>query len=440
MTSNEVHFAQSLEEMRAIEARYEACSLKQRLARLSIAVWVIAANSLVAVLRSWLFRRGIASREQVRDIVAYTAGTLGDNAVTLSALAALRDGFPEATLTVITNTTGFDPELVKSLFAEVRWLNRVVACCDDPVKRQGLRLRVTFPIGEKFPCDLFVNFSRFGNTGWLGAVLRELMFAKWLGAKWVIGFRINAYNRRGSVLNKVKHYFVHNEPRRGAEVLKEIMLVPGGVANALPSSAQALDNVLAKLGARAGQSIFVLNPGAKFKIQCWPPARFAELAAHLRKEYNAWVVITGTASERLIGDEIIRMAGDVGINLAGQTSVQELIELLRLSVACISNDTGTMHIAAELGIPTVAIFTTRMSPTAWFPKGGSVIAVFSFSGQSYSYSDEGEAPCECLMQIQVKDVLLALRKLLPQKVGSDEKSDVALIRRPGIDPGILISP
>lgn len=175
----------------------------------------------------------------------------------------------------------------------------------------------------------------------------------------------------------------------------------------------ALAAISAKLGSAAGgRPLFVINPGAKFKMKCWPAERFAALAARLRREYAACVVVTGTASERSVGDEILRCAGDVGINLAGQTSVQELIELLRLCTACITNDTGTMHIAAELDKPTVAIFTTRVSPTHWFPKGKKVIALFSFGNDSYSYKNDGDAPCECLMKIEVEDVINGLQQVL----------------------------
>lgn len=441
MTGAEVCCARTLDEIRAIEAKHEARGPNSCIARLLVGAWVLAANSVVIALKLCLFRWRALPREQVHNIVTYAVGTLGDNVVTLSSLAGLKRAFPDAAITVIVNATGYDPELSRKFFEGVHWLDRVIVIRDDPVKRKGLSIVVTYSIADRIPCDLFVDFSRFGNTGWFGAVVREIIFAKWLGAKSAIGFCINAYNRPAAAINRVKHHFVRNEPRRAAEVLREIGLTPLANAQALPRSVAALEAIYLKLGGTAdGRPLFVINPGAKSKVKCWPAERFAVLAARLRREYAACVVITGTASERSLGDEILQRAGEVGINLAGQTSVQELIELLRLCTACVTNDTGTMHVSAELDKPTVAIFTTRISPSNWFPDGERVIALFSFGNESYSYKDDGDAPSECLTRIEVEDVLSALRKVLPRTAASEEKADAEPTGLSAFGPGFSVPP
>ena len=99
------------------------------------------------------------------------------------------------------------------------------------------------------------------------------------------------------------------------------------------------------------------------------------------------------------------------VNLAGETSMLELIELLRMSALCVTNDTGTMHVAALLQTPMVAIFGTRISPTHWFPNSRNARVLFSFVASSYSFSDEGTAD-ESILRIQVEDVKQSVREIL----------------------------
>ena len=80
------------------------------------------------------------------------------------------------------------------------------------------------------------------------------------------------------------------------------------------------------------------------------------MADKIATQFNLSIAATGTASEK---DSIegIRNQSDVPIaNLAGQTSLGELIALLGAAKLVVSNDTGPGHIAAALGTPLVMIF------------------------------------------------------------------------------------
>src|SRR4030042_1204211 len=161
------------------------------------------------------------------------------------------------------------------------------------------------------------------------------------------------------------------------------------------------------------KSLFIVNPGAKFEVQCWPPEKFTETTKWIKEKYGAAVVLTGIAPERNIAETIRENSGDSVINLAGETTISELVELLRCAKACITNDTGTMHVAAMVGIPTVAIFTSRFSPTHWLPKGGKVISIFSPLDCQNCYDDFCETR-ECLKAISVEDVTIALEEVLSE--------------------------
>lgn len=95
------------------------------------------------------------------------------------------------------------------------------------------------------------------------------------------------------------------------------------------------------------QGFHVFAPGAEYgSSKRWPTRHFAELARLLDRP----AVLLGSAKERQICDEI------GGINLAGQTSLDEAFALIANARAVISNDSGLMHVAAAFGVPQVALF------------------------------------------------------------------------------------
>ena len=117
----------------------------------------------------------------------------------------------------------------------------------------------------------------------------------------------------------------------------------------------------------------------------------------------------------------MRASGDFAVDLSGQTTVQELIELLRMSEGCVTNDTGTMHLAAMIGIPTVAIFSTRISPTHWFPVGEKVVSIFSLNDCSFCYNDDCRET-KCLRNIDVSCVLQEMEQLFSGAI-ADKQCD-----------------
>jgi len=103
-----------------------------------------------------------------------------------------------------------------------------------------------------------------------------------------------------------------------------------------------------------------VSPGAAFgSAKRWLPERFAESACTLAARLGAMVALHGSASERELCESVKRMVEMRGIqcvNYAGRTTLEEFIERAAASVLFLSNDSGAMHIASALGVPTVAVF------------------------------------------------------------------------------------
>jgi heptosyltransferase-2 len=108
------------------------------------------------------------------------------------------------------------------------------------------------------------------------------------------------------------------------------------------------------------QPIIGISPGAAFgTAKRWIPERFAQAAAELARKWNAAVVVFGSKDERPVAAQVADEIGIQGIpvrNLAGETSLREFIERIAACRFFLSNDNGAMHLAAAIGVPTLAVF------------------------------------------------------------------------------------
>ena len=86
------------------------------------------------------------------------------------------------------------------------------------------------------------------------------------------------------------------------------------------------------------------------------PERFAEAAAKVTAQSSANWILFGTKNDAAIGEQIAAAIGDHCVNRIGQTTLDQLIDELRQCRLLLTNDTGTMHLAALLGVPVVAVF------------------------------------------------------------------------------------
>ena len=108
---------------------------------------------------------------------------------------------------------------------------------------------------------------------------------------------------------------------------------------------------------RDGSRWIALQPGARWQNKRWPAEHFAELTRRLAAEFSGVrFAVIGSAEDQPLAEVICRAVPDRCLNLAGATSLPELIEWLRCCELLVTNDTGPMHIAAALGKPVVALF------------------------------------------------------------------------------------
>ena len=121
-----------------------------------------------------------------------------------------------------------------------------------------------------------------------------------------------------------------------------------------------------------------LNPGASYgSAKRWYPQEFAKVASELSVECN--IVIFGGPDEVDIADDIEQELIDIGVtnykNLAGKTTITELISQISNLDLFITGDSGPMHVAAAFQVPTVAIFgpTKDKETSQWMNKKSIIV-------------------------------------------------------------------
>ena len=151
-----VFTASTLDEVRDIEKRATAFSIKNFSIRLYILVYRTLFNFLLGGLRYVWFSSGTPSANDVLSIVVYVQGMLGDTAVHLPVIASLKKNFPRAKITVVSYSEGFPIEM---LLDGLPYIDTLITIAGHPVVRDGLSLKFSDDRLRALPCDLFVNCS-----------------------------------------------------------------------------------------------------------------------------------------------------------------------------------------------------------------------------------------------------------------------------------------
>jgi len=166
----------------------------------------------------------------------------------------------------------------------------------------------------------------------------------------------------------------------------------------------------------ADQSLKIgICPGADYgPAKRWLPERFAEVAATINSKSSPQWILFGTKNDAAIGDQIAAAIGDCCVNRIGQTTLDELIDELRRCRLLLTNDTGTMHLAALLGVPVVAIFGST-EPRLTGPLGNGQIILRHHVECSPCFLRECPIDFRCMKAVSAGEVADAVWSILAEK-------------------------
>ncbi len=158
--------------------------------------------------------------------------------------------------------------------------------------------------------------------------------------------------------------------------------------------------------------IIGIAPGATYgPAKRWLTDRFAAAGDRLSAELNAQAILFGGEADRETAESVRMQAATGMINLAGATSLAETIHLISQCRLFISNDSGLMHVAGALNIPTVAVFGST-NPLTTSPAGEKTVLVRKDVSCSPCLKKTCPTDFRCMTEVMVDDVVSAAKTLL----------------------------
>jgi len=279
-----------------------------------------------------------------QNILVRATNWVGDAVMSLPALRALRQRFPQAHIAI----------LAKPWVAD---LYRREPICDELIPYTAKT------VSEKWAAARALRSHGFDTAILLQNAFEAAAIAYVAGIPQRIGY---ARDGRGFLLTHAIPVPKRGEIPRHERFYYLELLHRAGILDSLPES-DSIGLETAPIARAAGLNRFLelglgdvvigVSPGAAYgTAKRWLPERFAEAANQLAKELGASVAIFGSKDERELCASVGASIAAPVKNFAGETTLAEFIDLAAACRVYLTNDSGAMHIASALGVPTVAVF------------------------------------------------------------------------------------
>lgn len=181
------------------------------------------------------------------------------------------------------------------------------------------------------------------------------------------------------------------------------------------------ENLLGALSLSEGEYI-ILHPTNAIAPQrgIWPVEGWAALARALHEEFEVPVLLSGSGADAKINARILRRAqddeggrDDAVIDIAGKTGIGAFGALAQRACAFVGITTGSMHVAAAVGAPTVGIFPFQTdTPERWAPIGARTATVRASYPCRPGERKETCPDYACIAHLDLPRILAAVRSLV----------------------------
>jgi heptosyltransferase-2 len=308
-----------------------------------------------------------------RRILVRGTNWLGDAVMTTPALLRLREKFPDAHIALLA------PEKLALLWQQHPAVNETIsAAADESIFAVAKKLRA----GHFDTALVLPNSPRSAIEVFLARIPNRIGYAR----AWRNFFLTRVVPPRAGVVKMHKRSvaeieaLIQKQPKTGSQrpaspesahqsyeylhLAAELGASPEPVPAKLFVTPEEVEVAKRKFGLeRFSQPVFGLNPGAEYgPAKRWPMEKFIEAAKQAQRRTKCtWVLFGGPNDVDLTSQIQSAVGSSACLNLAGKTSLRELMCLIKLCRIFLTNDTGPMHVAAALSVPVVAIFGSTSS-------------------------------------------------------------------------------
>jgi ADP-heptose:LPS heptosyltransferase len=346
----------------------------------------------------------------IRKIGLLKGGAIGDTVLLSAVVADLREAFPAAEIILFAGESNYE-----------------MACLLDGVDRV-----VKAPAGNVFkgirsmrsaPVDVLFDFGQWTRL--------EALFAMASKSAFTVGFYTAEQHRHHGFDLAVEHSSTNHELENYRDLVRAL-----GIPATHPPFLKAAPSKT-PLITDSDYAVCHLWPGGRrSELKQWPEQRWLKLMSELI-ETGLKIVLTGGPSDHSSNESIINAASSnvrSSIKNAAGKSLDSTVSILAHSKLTVSVNTGVMHIAAALGVPTVGL----QGPTSskrWGPMGKLAVAIDS-TLKGCGYLDLGwefpANPPACMEAVPYESVRqtckLLLQNKLEQSAGQNTDEPVEVLK------------
>jgi heptosyltransferase-3 len=296
------------------------------------------------------------------NILIYRLGSLGDTVVALPCFHLIRRTFPQSKITLLTN------QPVSGKAAPALAILENSGLCDESV---------SYPVGTRDPAELkkvrltlrqiqpdaLVNLA--AGRGWLKS-LRDYLFFRSCGIKKIVG---TPWQRHDFKARRFSDGTFEPESDRLAVRLASLGTIELADQRSWDLKLTPEErNQASELLPANTRNFIAVSVGTKVPVKDWGEENWGKLLASFSTKLpDATLVFLGAPDESERSEKLSQIWAGRSLNLCGKIPPRVSAAVLEHSRLFIGHDSGPMHLAAAVGIPTIGLFSWFNPPGQWFP-------------------------------------------------------------------------
>ncbi len=296
------------------------------------------------------------SENPYRNVLCIRADNMGDVIMSSPAIRALKESFGSR-ITLLTSPAG---SIIAPYLACV---DHVMAAALPWVKSNGMDPTALLALAEEIRSrsfDAAVIFTVYSQSALPAATLA-----------YMAGIPVRVAYARENAYDLLTHWVPDVEPyeRIVHQVERDLGLVRMLGANVADDRLLLEckeDLALSQKIAEWGDTFMILHPGVSEAKREYPEDHWIAAGKLLAREFGMRLLVTGSASERVLAERIAGCVGGAAVSVAGTLGLGGLIQLVGRAACMVSVNTGTIHIAAAMQTPAVVLYAqTNPQHTPW---------------------------------------------------------------------------
>lgn len=297
----------------------------------------------------WLLDYVPVRQSSQRSVVLIRLDLIGDFILWLDSAKSYRKLYPQHKITLVVNQVCLDlaeklpywDEVIPIDVGRLRKNDRYLLEHLFLVRRRGFIVAIQPTYSREWVGDLLVRATgSCQRIGYLGDLNNIELTKKLVTDGWYTNLVVNQDTSQNNMELNINAHFVRELGDRSfvsdAPFIAPLIKLP--------------------LHLQFKKNYIVIAPGASWKPRSWPTEHFVDLIKRLVNEFPYEIVLCGGHSDKDVCNELVtQIRSDKLLNLAGQTTLLELIEVIRHAKLLVSNESSPTHIAAATRTPSICL-------------------------------------------------------------------------------------